>query len=133
MYETLDYWFRDKLNFDFLEEGLGIVLPPQFFFLSGFSFTGQQGKGETISLTLIYHFHPFHRHISRANQPLVSERKSLTTKLRTLILSMIFQEKKCISCCILLTDPIPLHDWMCFLSYWSICVLKFFINQVGTS
>ena len=45
-----------------------------FFFLSGFFFhdhsgiTGLQGKGEEISLTPHYHFHPLHRHldISRA-------------------------------------------------------------------
>ena len=31
-------------------------------------FTGQQGKGEALCLTPLYHFHPFHRHldISRA-------------------------------------------------------------------
>ena len=39
-------------------------------------FTGQQGKGEALCLTPLYHFHPFHRHldISRAitaeNSPL---------------------------------------------------------------
>ena len=58
-----------------------------------------QGKGEGISLTPHYHFHPLHRHfdISRAIttessplyievnlKPLVSESKSLTTKLRAL-------------------------------------------------
>ena len=39
-----------------------------FFFLSGFSITGQQGKGEGIYLTPLYHFHPLHRDsdISRA-------------------------------------------------------------------
>ena len=42
-----------------------------FFFLSGFSFTNihrQQGKGEGIFLTPLYHFHLLHRHldISRA-------------------------------------------------------------------
>ena len=26
-------------------------------------FTGQQGKGETISLTPVYQFYPFHRHL----------------------------------------------------------------------
>ena len=26
-------------------------------------FTGQQGKGEAISLTGLYHFHPLHRHL----------------------------------------------------------------------
>ena len=37
-----------------------------FFFLSGFSFTTiheSQGKGEGISLTPHYHFHPLHRHL----------------------------------------------------------------------
>ena len=44
-----------------------------FFFYLGFfqehsRFTGQQGKGEGIYLTPLYHFHPLHRHldISRA-------------------------------------------------------------------
>ena len=44
-----------------------------FFFLSGFFLTnihdsGQQGKGETIFVTPLCHFHPLHRHldISRA-------------------------------------------------------------------
>ena len=80
-----------------------------FFFLSGFFFDehsriiGLQGKGEGISLTPHYHFHPPHRHldISRAitaesspphigstgtrqnREPLVSKCKSLTTKLHT--------------------------------------------------
>ena len=31
LYKTLDYWFRDKLNFDFLEQGLGIGSPPMVF------------------------------------------------------------------------------------------------------
>ena len=63
--------------------------------------TGLQGKGEGISLTPHYHFHPLHRHLdisqvitaessplhigssrTRTGKPLVSERKSLTTKLR---------------------------------------------------
>ena len=72
------------------------------FFHKHSRFTGQQGKGEGIYLTPLYHFHPLHRHldISRAitaessplhswqpdssREPLVSERKSLTTKLRAL-------------------------------------------------
>ena len=73
-----------------------------FFFLIWIFFhehsriTGLLGKGEGISLTPHYHFHPLHRqlHISRAitagSSPLriarVSERKSLTTKLRACFL-----------------------------------------------
>ena len=62
---------------------------------------GLQEKGESISLTPHYHFHPLHRHsdISRTiiaegsplhwqpdskREPLVCESKSLTTKLRAL-------------------------------------------------
>ena len=39
-----------------------------FFFHEHSRFSGQQGKGEGIYLTALYHFHPFHRHldISRA-------------------------------------------------------------------
>ena len=38
------------------------------FFHEHSQFTGQQGKGEAISLTPLYHLHPLHRHldISRA-------------------------------------------------------------------
>ena len=73
--------------------------------------TGLQGKGEGISLTPHCHFHPVHRHLdiswaitaessplhiasSRTGnsnrEPLVSERKSLTTKLRALDIPWIF-------------------------------------------
>ena len=78
-----------------------------FFYLRFFpehsGFTGQQRKGEAISLTHFNHVHPLQRHsdISRAitaessplhsswqpdsnREPLVSESKSLTTKLHTL-------------------------------------------------
>ena len=73
------------------------------FFHEHSRMTGLQGKGEGISLTPHYHFHPLHRQldISRAitaessplhiassrtrnREPLVSECKSLTTKLRAL-------------------------------------------------
>ena len=32
LYKTLDYWFRDMLNFSFLEKGLGLVSPPHFVY-----------------------------------------------------------------------------------------------------
>ena len=69
-----------------------------FFYLVSFNehsrITGLQGKGEAISLTPHYHFHPLHRHLDYCREltsahslqldsnrePLVSERKSLTTK-----------------------------------------------------
>ena len=63
-------------------------------------FTRQQGKGEAISLTPLYHFHPLHTHLGISwaitaessplhiascqtwnREPLVYEWKSLTTKL----------------------------------------------------
>ena len=51
-------------------------------------FTGEQGKGEVITLIPLCHFHPLHRQLdnSRAitTEPLVSERKSSTTKLRAI-------------------------------------------------
>ena len=54
------------------------------FFHENSRFTGQQGKGEGIYLTPLYHFHQLHGHlgISRA----ITARKSLTTKLRALSL-----------------------------------------------
>ena len=66
------------------------------FFHEHSRFTGNQGKEEGISLTPFYHFHPLHRHLDISRvitaensplhtvEPLVSERKSLTTKLRSL-------------------------------------------------
>ena len=73
-------------------------------------FTGQQEKGETIYLTPLYHFHPLYKHldISRVitaersplhiassrtqnREPLVSEGKSLDTKLRAF--EEMFNEK----------------------------------------
>ena len=35
LYKTLDGWFKDMLNFDFLEKGLRLVFPPHFVY--GFS------------------------------------------------------------------------------------------------
>ena len=32
LYETLGYWSRDVLNFDFLENGRGKVSPPHFVY-----------------------------------------------------------------------------------------------------
>ena len=75
------------------------------FFHDHSRITGLQGKGEGISLTRHYHFDPLHRHLdicraitaessplhivssspSRTGEPLVSERKSLTFKLRAQI------------------------------------------------
>ena len=62
-------------NFDYIDK---ILIVLSFFYFLFFSiwvffhehsrFTGQQGKGEGIYLTPLYHFHPLHRHldISRA-------------------------------------------------------------------
>ena len=64
-------------------------------------FTGQQGKGEAICSTPLYHFHPLQRHLGISwvitaessplqiakrdltREPLFAERKLLTTKLRS--------------------------------------------------
>ena len=73
------------------------------FFHEHSRITGLQGKGEGISLTPHYHFHSLHGHLdisraiaaessplhiagsrTRTGEPLISERKSLTTKLRAL-------------------------------------------------
>ena len=62
----------------------------------------QQGKGDSISLTPLYHFHPLHRHLGSSQaiavenspqhlsqqpnsnrEPLVSEGKWVTIKLRS--------------------------------------------------
>ena len=71
------------------------------FFHEHSQFTGKQVKGQAISLTPVYDFHPLHRHIdiisriiiaesaplhipsswTRTREPFVSEGKLLTTKL----------------------------------------------------
>ena len=70
---------------------------------------GQQGKGKAISLTPLYHFLPIHQtlrhqpdnyckeltsaytlHPNSNREPLVSERKLLTTKLLICVFSCIF-------------------------------------------
>ena len=73
------------------------------FFHEHSRFTGMQGKGEAISFTPLNQFHPHHRHMGISwaitaesslctypqldldGQPLISECKLLTTKLRLLI------------------------------------------------
>ena len=44
---------------------LETIIGKPFFYLSSLSqtFTGQQGKGDAISLTPLYHFHPLYRHL----------------------------------------------------------------------
>ena len=71
------------------------------FFHEHSRFTGQQRKGKAISINSLYHFQPLHRHSTLAGycrestsghswhpgsnrEPLVSECRSLTTKLRVL-------------------------------------------------
>ena len=68
-----------------------------------------QGKGEDISVTPCYHFHPLHRHLrisraittgssplrivssrTRTGKPLVSKRKSLTTRLLQILSKQLF-------------------------------------------
>ena len=95
---------------------VALVLQTQMFrisffylgFLSQITFTNHRtaGKGEGISLTPHYHFHPLHRHLDIGlaitaessllhievnREPLVSQRISLTTKLynpRTLTINL---------------------------------------------
>ena len=64
--------------------------PDNYIFLSGFFsttilFTGLQGKGEGISLTPHYHFHPLHRHldISRAITAESSPLRVASTRTRS--------------------------------------------------
>ena len=46
------------------------------FFHEHSRFTGQQGKGEGIYLTTVYHFHPLHRHLD-IRQVITAERLPL--------------------------------------------------------
>ena len=82
---------RSQRSFQFLI--LRFFFSIWVFFHEHSRFTGQQGKGEGIYLTPLYHFHPLHGgELTSAHswqpdsnrEPLVSERKSLTTKLRAL-------------------------------------------------
>ena len=96
-------------NLSVIFQDLVYHLKNGFFFLCEFSFRNIhesqecRGSGEDISLTPHYHFHPLHRqtlaerllqravHSQQSDsnwEPLVSERKSLTTKLRGLQLTL---------------------------------------------
>ena len=62
----------------------------QAFFQEYSQFSVEQGKGEAIFLTPLYHFHPLHRHLDVSRlvpqsnrERLDSEGMSLTTNLRT--------------------------------------------------
>ena len=103
---TVPYQFSSKLYFEECKRVVNSTYELFFFYLGFLSrpFTNHRTAGEGgggISLTPHYHFHPLHRHldIRRAitaessplhiasaglePEPLVSERKSLTIKLRT--------------------------------------------------
>ena len=56
------------------------------FFYEHSRFTAQQGKGEAISLTPLYHFHPLHRHldISWANTGESSPLHVANSRIRTM-------------------------------------------------
>ena len=53
---------------------LETIITKPFFYLGFLSqtFTGQQGKGDAIYLTPLYHFHPFHRHLE-VNQVITAD------------------------------------------------------------
>ena len=53
---------------------LETIITKPFFYLDFLSqtFTGQQGKGDAIFLTPLYHFHPLHRHLE-VNQAITAE------------------------------------------------------------
>ena len=51
-----------------IQKSIVYIVIADFFFCLGFfhensRFTGQQEKGEVISLIPLYHFHPLHRHV----------------------------------------------------------------------
>ena len=58
---------------------------PMSFFQEHSQFTGQQGKGEAISVTHFYHFHSLHRHldITRAITAESSPRYIACSRTRT--------------------------------------------------
>ena len=77
------------------------------FFQKHSRFTGQQGKGDGISLTPLYHFHPLHRHLE------ISQGITVESSLHHII-SNIWKSDKII--------------W-CFF-YWNetdLCVMYFYI------
>ena len=104
MFSRFSHMNTELHNYPVIYLDISLNLFVLFFFYLGFFHnqsrtTGLQGKGEDISLTPHYHFHPLLRHldISRAftaensplhmgssREPLVCESKSLTTKLRAL-------------------------------------------------
>ena len=50
------------------------------FFHAHSRFTGQQGKGEGIYLTPLYHFHPLHRHLD-INRAIIAKRVPVSVNI----------------------------------------------------
>ena len=93
------YFIRSALKFPFYWVVNHLFVSIWLFFHEHSRIKGLQGKGEGISLTPHYHFHPLHRHldiswaitaessllhIEVSQKPLVSQCISLTTKLSAL-------------------------------------------------
>ena len=57
-----------------------VVFSIRLFFQEHSQFTGQQGKKEAISLTSLYHFHPFHRNLD-ISQVIIAESLPLTREV----------------------------------------------------
>ena len=58
------YWHKPEVHATLFDWKAKKVLSPVWVFFHDHSqFTGQQEKGEGISLTPLYHFHPLYRHL----------------------------------------------------------------------
>ena len=70
---TMVLWVKVKIIYSGIKMLDPIITKP-FFYLGFFSqtFTEQQGKGDAISLTLLYHFHLLHIHLE-VNQTITPE------------------------------------------------------------
>ena len=90
-YDALHWSYSESLFLHVVKQNwlFLFIFSIRFFFSRISWFTGQQEKEEAISLTSLYHFDPLYRrlditHVIAAASPLVSYRKSLSTKLRAL-------------------------------------------------
>ena len=88
-----------------------------------------------IALNLAYNRNKLYKTLEYRSRDMLNFdffQKESGNSFATSFFNMIFQ-KKCLSCCVLLTDKILVPDNFYFLRFWAICTLQLFLFQIVTS
>ena len=88
-----------------------------------------------IALNLAYNRNKFHKTLKYRSRDMLNfdfSRKRLEIVSPPHFLICFFK-KKCLSCCVLLTNKISVPDNFHFLRFWAICTLQLFLFQIVTS